>query len=161
MEHVGPQEKTKIFTMLLAALTVGIVCEYFFFTSALGINYFLFIALLVTSLFVLSPERLRSGGWHMISLIAGSLYFAGMVFFRASELLTALNVLASLGLLALIVEGAAGNDIRRYGIARYVSAALLPIKCFPYFFAELSSRSRLLVCLSSYFPQPISSFENM
>lgn len=141
MEQTEPQEKTAIFTLLLAALTVGIVCEYFFFASALGINYFLFIALLVASLFVLFPERLRSEGWRVVFLIAGSLYFAGMVFFRASELLTILNVVASLGLLALLVEIAAGNDIRRYGLVRYVSAALLPIKCFPYFFVGMGELS--------------------
>lgn len=141
MEHSEPQEKTEIFTVLLAALTVGIVCEYFFFSSALGINYPIFIALVVASLFILFPERLRSGGWRVIFLIAGSLYFSGMVFFRASELLTALNVLASLGLLALIVETAAGKDIRRYGIVLYTSAALLPIKCFPYFFVGIGELS--------------------
>ncbi len=141
MDYVESPEKTGILRILLAALTVGIVCEYFFFTSALGINYVLFIALLIASLFVLFPERLRSGGWRVIFLIAGSLYFSGMVFFRASELLSVLNVLASLGILALIVESTAGNDIRRYGIARYVSAALLPVKCFPYFFAGMGELS--------------------
>lgn len=141
MEHAESPKKAWIFRVLLAALAVGIVCEYFFFSSALGINYFLFIGLLIASLFILFPERLRSGGWRVIFLIAGSLYFSGMVFFRASELLTALNVLASLGLLALIVESAAGNDIRQFGIVRYVSAALLPVKCFPYFFVGMGELS--------------------
>lgn len=141
MEHTAPHQKTGILTVLLAALTIGIVCEYFFFSSALGINYVVFITLVVASLFILFPEHLRSGGWRVPFLVVGSLYFASMVFFRASELLTVLNVLASLGLLVLLVEITAGNDIRHYGIAHYVSATLLPIKCFPYFFVGMGELS--------------------
>lgn len=118
----------------LFALALGIVFEFLFFDQALGVNYPLWIGSFIVGTLLLFPDRLVSMDRRGKLFLGGSFLFAALIMVRESALLTALNILASLGLLALGLESVAGRPVRRYALIEYITTVFLPLKCFPYFF---------------------------
>ncbi|WNG29661.1 DUF4173 domain-containing protein [Cystobacter fuscus] len=109
---------------LLAALGLGVCAEVLFDGPALGLSFPLFALLLLGALLALGGregwQRARPNAW----LLVPWLFFSGMVFVRASPLLTALNVLASGLLLLLLVHFWAAGRVERLGLGDYVSTVL-------------------------------------
>ncbi|ATB28005.1 DUF4153 domain-containing protein [Melittangium boletus] len=109
---------------LLAALGLGVCAEVFFDGPALGVSVPLFSGLLVGVLLVLGGregwQRARPNAWMLGPL----LFFSGMVFVRASPLLTALNVLATLFLGLLLTHFWAAGRVERLGLLGYPFAAM-------------------------------------
>ncbi|EPX58785.1 hypothetical protein D187_003500 [Cystobacter fuscus DSM 2262] len=109
---------------LLAALGLGVCAEVLFDGPALGLSFPLFALLLLGALLALGGregwQRARPNAW----LLVPWLFFSGMVFVRASPLLTSLNVLASGLLLLLLVHFWAAGRVERLGLGDYVSTVL-------------------------------------
>lgn len=133
----------RLVTILLFALALGIAFDYLFYDQLLGVNYPLWIGIFMAGLLLLFPDRVVSADRRTGLFFGGSFLFAVMVFVRESDLLTVLNVLASLGLLALGIEALALRPVRRYAAVDYVLTTLLPLKCFPYFFSGMEELTAL------------------
>lgn len=133
----------RLVAILLFAFASGVAFEYLFPGQALGVNYPVFLGTFIVGMLLFFPERIVSAGRRTMFFLGGSFLFALMVFVRESELLTVLNVLASLGLLALGIESLAGRPVRRYVVVEYIATAFLPLKCFPYFFLGMGELTAL------------------
>src|SRR6218665_172599 len=109
---------------LLAALGLGICAEVFFDGPALGVSAPVFSGLFVVALFALGGregwQRARPNAW----LLGPLLFFSGVVFVRASPVLTALNVLATLFLGLLLTHFWAAGRVERLGLVDYPFAAM-------------------------------------
>ncbi|OJH35428.1 DUF4153 domain-containing protein [Cystobacter ferrugineus] len=109
---------------LLAALGLGVCAEVLFDGPSLGLSFPLFALLLLGALLALGGnegwQRARPNAW----LLVPWLFFSGMVFVRASPLLTTLNVLASSLLLLLLVHFWAAGRVERLGLGDYASTVL-------------------------------------
>ena len=109
---------------LLAALGLGICAEVFFDGPSLGVSAPVFSGLFVVALFALGGregwQRARPNAW----LLGPLLFFSGMVFVRASPVLTALNVLATLFLGLLLTHFWAAGRVERLGLVDYPFAAM-------------------------------------
>lgn len=134
---------SRLVVTLLFALALGIAFDYLFFDQALGVNYPVWIGSFIVGTLLLFPDRIAAAGERGRLFLGGSFLFAVLVFVRESDLLTALNILASLGLLALGIESLAGKPVRRYAVVEYILTALLPLKCFPYFFIGMEELTAL------------------
>lgn len=109
---------------LLASLGLGLCAEVLFDGPAPGLSFPLFIMLLLAALLGLGGsegwQRARPNAWLLVPL----LFFSGMVFVRASPLLTTLNVLASGFLLLLVTHFWAAGRVERLGLWSYPVTAL-------------------------------------
>ena len=109
---------------LLAAAGLGLSAEVLFDGPALGLSYPLFMALLLAALLGLGGregwQRAGPNRWLLVPLG----FFSTLVFVRANELLTALNVLASGFLLLLVAHFWAAGRVQRLGLGGYPLAAL-------------------------------------
>lgn len=109
---------------LLAALGLGVWAEVLFDGPALGVSFPLFIALWVAALLATGGregwQRARPNAWLLVPL----LFFSSMVCVRASDWLTALNVLASGLLLLLVTHFWAAGRVERLGLWGYPLTAL-------------------------------------
>ncbi|MDP2630013.1 MAG: DUF4173 domain-containing protein [Candidatus Uhrbacteria bacterium] len=123
--------------LALAALLLGIASNYLFFEHDIGINYPVFVALVIASvafLHALYEKKLRTEGYVLLSL---SLFFAAMVFVRSNELLTVFNVLGSVLLLFLVAYAHGEKSITNYCIGNYIAAIFLPLRFISPFIANL------------------------
>lgn len=104
---------------LLAALGLGLCAEVLLDGPALGLSFPLFIVLFLAALLGLGGregwQRARPNAWLLVPL----LFLSGMVFVRASPLLTTLNVLASGFLLLLVTHFWAAGRVERLGLWSY------------------------------------------
>lgn len=128
---------SRMITLLLFALALGVAFEYLFHDQLLGVNYPVWIGAFMVGALAFFSDRISVAGQRIWFFFGGSFLFAVMVFVRESELLTTLNLLASLGLLALGIESLAGRQVRSYAVFEYASTIFLPVKCFPHFFFGL------------------------
>jgi hypothetical protein len=91
---------------------------------AWGISFPLFVLLLLGALLALGGregwQRARPNAWLMLPCV----FFSGMVFVRASPLLTALNVGATGMLLLLLAHFWAAGRVERLGLGGYPSTVL-------------------------------------
>jgi hypothetical protein len=125
--------------LLLVALALGALVDLLFYDKPPGISVFLFVSLLLVALFALGRGEgvrpVRANLW----LVPPLLFFAAMVFVRANEFLTVLNVVAVLLLLGLVahffaagrfehlsIAGFLGVPFRAAGNALWRAAPLLP-----------------------------------
>ena len=81
-------------------------------------------------LFLIASYSKRDIPKQALWLVAPLGFFSLMVFVRASELLTFLNVIASFSLLFFIAQVLFGKDIKRYLLQDYFKTLLLPFKFF-------------------------------
>lgn len=97
------------------SLAFGILCNYFFFDKMPpGIGFTLYIALIIAAFFGVAGYCKRPARGDLLWLFPLLLFFAAMVAVRANGLLTALNVLACLGLLLVIMEVSVQGSLRRF-----------------------------------------------
>ena len=108
--------------VLGVGLLLGIAFDYLFHGKALGISFLLFIVLLLGALAVLGRLDDVPPARRNLWLVVPLLFYAAMVFVRANEFLTFLNVVYSLGLLVhLLVIHVPGGLERQQRAAKVAS----------------------------------------
>jgi hypothetical protein len=109
---------------LLAAAGLGLSAEVLFDGPGVGVSFPLFTALVLAALGGLGGregwQRAAGNRWLLVPLG----FFSTMVFVRANELLTALNVLATVFLLLLVAHFWAAGRVQRLGLGGYPLVAL-------------------------------------
>ncbi|MET0402902.1 MAG: DUF4173 domain-containing protein [Cystobacter sp.] len=109
---------------VLAALGLGCGAEVLLDGPGWGISFPLFVVMLLGSLLALGGregwQRARPNAW----LGLACLFFSGMVFVRASPLLTALNLCATGLLLLLLAHFWAAGRVERLGLGGYPATLL-------------------------------------
>ena len=108
--------------------------DYLFYDKALGINFPLYVGLILARLFFLIYYTQRSLPRQVVWPTVPLAFFSLMVFFRAGELLTFLNIVASLLLLLLSVEIVFGKNLKDYFLNTYLAVFVLPFKFLKPFF---------------------------
>ncbi len=122
--------------VLQRLLVVGVVClgmgvlfDQLFFDKLPGISFPLYVLLTLAVIFWsahLQRRRIPKTALYMVPLL---LFFSGMVFVRAGNLLTFINTVTSLYLLALFVTLVFRPRLGRYTFKDYLSLVFtLPIK---------------------------------
>ena len=100
---------TKAGLIVLISITLGLLFDYFFYNKTLGIAFPLYIFLTVSGIFVVASfSKLKVKNQAKLLLIP-LMFFGAMVFVRESELLTVLNIGASILLFLLLTEIAFGK----------------------------------------------------
>jgi hypothetical protein len=110
------------------ALILGVCFDQFFYEASLGIGFPLYLALVVAGLFFLSARLGKGVDKQVIWLLIPLAFFGTMVFVRSSDLLTFLNVVASVLLLLLIAEASLGRAVRHFSIEEYAGISFVPLK---------------------------------
>ncbi|MBP7114327.1 MAG: DUF4173 domain-containing protein [Candidatus Peribacteraceae bacterium] len=115
------------------SLVLAVFFEYFVFGHELGIGFPLFVLLFLAGGFLLLRKRRYDPEilWVLVPL----LFFSWMVFVRASELLTVLNILATFLLTLLLADLVTGKKLRSYVLGQYADIIVLPLR----FFAPLAA----------------------
>src|SRR5690606_35297701 len=90
--------------ILLTALLLGWLADFFFYGHALGISVPIFVVLLLTALVGLGRREGISPWRPGLALGLPLLFLATMVFVRANLFVTTLNLLGSLVLLGLLAH---------------------------------------------------------
>lgn len=125
--------------VLMSGLALGMLFDLLFFGKMLGISVPLFVASAVGVLFWLGREEDVRPRLRNLWLLLPLLFFASMVFFRANEFLTFMNVVAVVCLLALLAYFYAAGRLEKLGILGYylslmaasLHAMLLPFPLVP------------------------------
>jgi len=109
---------------LLAAAGLGLSAEVLFDGPGMGLSFPLFTALVLAALLGLGGREgwQRAAGNRWLLVPVG--FFSTMVFVRANESLTALNVLATGLLLLLVAHFWAAGRVQRLGLGGYPLTAL-------------------------------------
>ena len=155
MERTGELSTYKKTLFLgLVSLTLGILATWFFFDKQLGVNYLLFILCVTLGALILAYVFVKQVSTEQYVLIALTLFFALMIFVRASELLTFFNFVMSALLAFITVRSCTGRSIRTFLPINYIESFFLPLSfigplwsTFPELFAfrksaEDNSRSK-------------------
>lgn len=120
-------------------MVLGLLFDYFFYDKIPGIGFPIYVGLILIGLFVISTyfkkQINKQAFWLLIPLI----FFSAMVFVRSSELLTFLNIVASLLLLLVIVEVSLGEKIKNFLVGDYIKIFFLPFKFIRPLFQTLSN----------------------
>lgn len=109
---------------LISALVLGLCFEALFYGEMLGLSVPLFALLFLGALFFLGRRWGTSPRWRNLWPLIPLLFFAGMIAVRANPFLTALNVLACLALVGLILHLYADGRLERLGLLGYLWALL-------------------------------------
>lgn len=111
MNIVKAEKNMTVIVRLISgiSLILGILFDYLFYGKLLGINFPIFIILILSGLFLISYLLKRQIDKQVILLSIPLLFFATMVFIRTSVFLTFLNVVICLLLLLLIVKTVYGK----------------------------------------------------
>ena len=107
--------------VLLAALALGLCADYLFYGRLIGISAALFVALGFATLAGLSVAEERMPNRANIWVAAAALFFALCLAWRASATLTAFNLLAVVGLLALLAIGFRGAALAHQPLAQMLT----------------------------------------
>ncbi len=127
-------ENGKIRLLGAAALILGVAFVSLFYDQELGLNYSLFIALIVAlGLFLARVFSRHISGYHY-GIMAAGIFFSSMVTVRSGELLSAYNVLGSLLLLLIAVGIFRGKPLRAFLASDYLKVVFLPLRFIPPFF---------------------------
>lgn len=131
-------EQSKIRLLATASLILGVVCVFLFYEQGLGINYPLFVVLVVAFGLLLTQtfaRRLERGHY---AIIAAGVFFSFMVFVRSSEVLTFFNILGSVLLLLIAVRIFEGKRLQSFFLVDYVKVLFLPFRFIVPFFETFS-----------------------
>lgn len=109
--------------ILASGLGLGVLADVIFDGHALGISVPLYVAALLGALLRAGGHECRQQARPSLWLIAPAMFFAAMVAVLESALLTALNLMATVGLLLLLSDAYAGERVHQYALARYFSSA--------------------------------------
>jgi hypothetical protein len=110
--------------LLLVALGLGLCADQLFYGRWLGVSVPLFVALGLATLFGLSAAEGRPPARANLWLGAAALFFALCVALRDAPFLAALDLLAVLGLLLLLVAHYRGAALTQMPIGRALARAL-------------------------------------
>jgi hypothetical protein len=127
-------EQSKIRLLGTASLILGVVCVFLFYEQGLGINYPLFIVLVVAFGVLLAQTFSRQLKHEQYALVGAGIFFSFMVFVRSSEMLTFFNVLGSVLLLLIAVSLFEGRRLRSFIESDYVKVLILPFRFIGPFF---------------------------
>lgn len=104
-----------------AALGLGLIFDILFFGKLPGISFPIFIALTISVLMVAGLRQRRELPRTALYMIPPILFFSSMVYIRASEFLTFLNVVITLYLLGLFVSLVLRPKLAGYGFKEYLA----------------------------------------
>lgn len=121
------------------SLILGLLFDYFFVEKVPGVAFPLYVVLVITGLFIVAYFFKRQLSKDVFWLLAPLMFFSAMVFVRASELLTFLNIVASLLLLLVIAKVSFGAKIKNFLIGDYIKIFFLPFKFISPLFQTLST----------------------
>jgi hypothetical protein len=125
--------------ILGVSMVFGALFNYFFFDKLPpGIGFTLFIVAGTAAFFAISYYIKKPVRGDLLWLFPILIFFAGMVSVRSSPLLTALNVLACLGLMLLIMEVSVKGSLRAFNPLDYLKV-LIPFKAIDPFIQTLAS----------------------
>ncbi len=110
------------------SLALGLLFDYFFYGKIPGIAFPLYIILVVMGLFVIANFFKKQISKDALWLLVPLVFFSAMVFVRSSDLLTFLNVVASLLLLLVIAEVSFGDKLKNFLVGDYIKIFFLPFK---------------------------------
>lgn len=133
------KEQNKIRLLGTASVILGVACVFLFYEQGLGLNYPLFITLVVASGLLLAEtfsRRLERGHY---AVIAAGVFFSLMVFVRSSEMLTFFNVLGSVALLLIAVSLFEGKRLQSFFLVDYAKVPFLPFRFIAPFFETFPS----------------------
>src|SRR5256885_2240315 len=100
-----PFSKVNTASVIVAiSLVLGLGFDLFFYGKSLGIGFPIYVGLIVEGLLIVSVRVDRTPDNQVLWLLIPLAFFSSMVFVRSSDLLSFLNVVASLLLLLLIAE---------------------------------------------------------
>ncbi|QQS58902.1 DUF4173 domain-containing protein [Candidatus Peregrinibacteria bacterium] len=129
----------KASAILSISLFLGICFRFFFYEKILGISFPLYIMLIVAglfSLFALLGRRIRK---QVLWLFLPLFFLSGMVFVRANELLTFLNIVATVLILLIIAEEIVGKKTRHFLFGDYLKTLFVPFQFLRPFLQTLFS----------------------
>lgn len=135
-------QPTLAIVIFVASFVLGLAFNFFFYAKYPGLSFPVFVGLIVAGLSVLCFYNHRPLSRSVVWLLAPLAVFSGLLAVRASPSLALINVVASLAILLLIANLAAGGDLRKFRVGNYLSAMVTPLK----FFTPLAN---VLVSLSS------------
>jgi len=116
---------------------LGLLFDYFFYDKIPGIGFPIYIGLILIGLFIISKDSKRQINKQVLWLLIPLIFFSSMVFVRSSELLTFLNIVASLLLLLLVAEVLFVGLLKNFLISDYLKIIFLPFRFIRAFFQTL------------------------
>lgn len=141
MDAQNSQANTLLKAGLIAgvSLVLGLLFDYSFYGKIPGIAFPLYVMLVVAGLFAIAHFFKKQINKEVLWLLIPLILFSAMVFVRSSDLLTFLNVVASLLLLLVITEVSLGEKVKHFVIGDYIKVFFLPFKFIRPFFQTLST----------------------
>src|SRR3989344_3436559 len=121
------------------SLFFGLLFDYFFYDKFPGITFPLYIILVVVGLFAIARFFKKQISKEVFWLLAPLMFFSAMVFVRSSDLLTFLNIVASLLLLLVIAEVSFNEKVKNFLVPDYIKIFFLPLKFIRPLFQTLSN----------------------
>jgi hypothetical protein len=119
-----PSLRLAALRLLLVAGALGLGANLLFVNQPLGLNFPLFMIVLLTALGTLAAlERVRAA-WRNAWLAVPLVYFAAMTAVRAEVFVTVLNVCAALGLAVLLIYLFSSGRLTSFSVWDYVMAAM-------------------------------------
>ncbi len=127
-------------TLLLCGLSIvlGALNVYLFFNHEIGLNFPIFVVSAIIVGVIISSAFLRRLSNTELAVLATAIFFATMVYFRASEALTVFNVLATILSLLTFVAIMTRKNLRSFVTLDYIKVVLLPFSFLAPFFATIS-----------------------
>ena len=110
------------------SLILGLLFDYFFYGKIPGIAFPLYVVLVIAGLFTIAHFVKKQIRKEVLWLLIPLIFFSTMVFVRSSDLLTFLNVVASLLLLLVIAEVLLGGNVKNFLVGDYIKIFFLPLK---------------------------------
>lgn len=141
-----------LFLITGISVFLGLCADYFFFEqSSAGIGFPVWVGFIVLGAQLIGrsfQKKVFAGAhaWFLIPLA----FFAIMVAVRASEFLTALNVMTSIFLLLLLGRAVMFPHINTYKLVDYVKVVFFPLKGIPAFFTTISDMISLRGTMKEY-----------
>lgn len=140
MDRQNLQSNTLIKAGLISgvSLVLGLLFDYFFYGKVPGISFPLYVVLIIVGLLAMASFFKKKINKEVLWLLAPLVFFSAMVFIRSSEMLTFLNIAASLLLLLVIAKISFGEKVKNFLIEDYIKIFFLPIKFIRSLFQTLS-----------------------
>jgi hypothetical protein len=141
MDAQNSQSNTLIKAGLISgvSLVLGLLFDYFFYGKIPGIAFPLYVVLIIVGFFAIANFFKKQISKEVLWLLVPLIFFSAMVFVRSSDLLTFLNVVASLLLLFIIAEVSLGKKVKDFLIEDYIKIFFLPFKFIRPLFQTLSN----------------------
>lgn len=132
-------EHAKVHILGGSSLVLGMVFTWLFYGQQLGLNYPLFLILVVSFGLLLARTFSHRLTREHCAVIGAGLLFSSMVFVRSSELLTFFNVLGSVLLFLIAMRMLMGRHIRTFMTSDYLKVLFLPFHFIGPFFETFTA----------------------